>query len=175
MCAHEVKLFRQYSQLNQCTSNNVLSYSSQVFTSVALFSILISPLNAFPWVLNGLVEAWVSIKRVRKFLQLEELDLDQCYVTYKCKEQQDDNSQRSTVSIREGCFTWRREEDSESQSNESGDTGHTGQMSTGQLAPDSNVSGQDQGDDHLPSLSAVAAREWTLSDINLNIEPVSSL
>lgn len=45
----------------------------QVFTSVALFGILISPLNAFPWVINGLIEAWVSTKRVQAFLQLQEL------------------------------------------------------------------------------------------------------
>ncbi len=47
---------------------------------MALFSILISPLNAFPWVLNGLVEAWVSAKRVQEFLRLEELDLDRYYL-----------------------------------------------------------------------------------------------
>lgn len=44
----------------------------QVFTSLALFSVLISPLNAFPWVINGLVEAWVSLKRVSQFLSLSE-------------------------------------------------------------------------------------------------------
>ena len=48
--------------------------SIQVFTSVALFNVLISPLNAFPWVINGLMEAWVSVKRVQLFLQLEEID-----------------------------------------------------------------------------------------------------
>ena len=30
-----------------------------VFTSLALFNVLISPLNSFPWILNGLVEAVV--------------------------------------------------------------------------------------------------------------------
>ena len=40
---------------------------------------LISPLNAFPWVLNGLIEAWVSLKRVQSFLQMEELDLSAYY------------------------------------------------------------------------------------------------
>jgi len=30
--------------------------AATVFTSVALFNMLIGPLNAFPWVLNGLVE-----------------------------------------------------------------------------------------------------------------------
>ena len=46
---------------------------------MALFSILISPLNAFPWVINGLVEAWVSTKRIQAFLKLSELDSDQYY------------------------------------------------------------------------------------------------
>lgn len=51
----------------------------QIFTSLALFNILISPLNAFPWVINGLVEAWVSSKRVNAFLQLRELDFNEYY------------------------------------------------------------------------------------------------
>ena len=54
----------------------------KVFTSVALFNILISPLNAFPWVINGLMEAWVSAKRVQQFLQLEEIQWGQYYVGY---------------------------------------------------------------------------------------------
>ncbi|CAG9765420.1 unnamed protein product [Ceutorhynchus assimilis] len=49
--------------------------AATVFTSVALLNMLIAPLNAFPWVLNGLTEAWVSIKRIQKLLQLENLDL----------------------------------------------------------------------------------------------------
>lgn len=53
--------------------------SLQVFTSVALFNMLISPLNAFPWVLNGLMEAWVSVKRIQAFLSLENLDLTGYY------------------------------------------------------------------------------------------------
>ena len=53
--------------------------SIQVFTSVALFNVLISPLNAFPWVINGLMEAWVSVKRVQLFLQLEEIDWARYY------------------------------------------------------------------------------------------------
>ena len=43
----------------------------QVFTSLALFNMLIGPLNAFPWVVNGLVEAWVSVKRVQQFVDLK--------------------------------------------------------------------------------------------------------
>jgi ATP-binding cassette subfamily C (CFTR/MRP) protein 10 len=44
--------------------------SAKVFTCMALFNMLISPLNAFPWVIGGLVEAWVSLKRVRKLIQV---------------------------------------------------------------------------------------------------------
>ena len=36
-----------------------------VFTSLALFNVLIAPLNAFPWVVNGIVEAVVSLRRLQ--------------------------------------------------------------------------------------------------------------
>ena len=35
--------------------------SVQVFTSMALFNILIMPLNLFPWVLNGLLSVQVPV------------------------------------------------------------------------------------------------------------------
>ena len=41
-----------------------------VFTSMALLNMLIGPLNAFPWVLNGLTEAWVSVKRIQRLLDV---------------------------------------------------------------------------------------------------------
>ncbi|XP_065830509.1 ATP-binding cassette sub-family C member 10-like [Oscarella lobularis] len=56
--------------------------AARVFTSVALFNMLISPLNAFPWVINGLVEAWVSLKRVQEFMWLHDLNL----AAYYCDE-----------------------------------------------------------------------------------------
>uniref|UniRef100_A0A1B0AQ03 Uncharacterized protein n=1 Tax=Glossina palpalis gambiensis TaxID=67801 RepID=A0A1B0AQ03_9MUSC len=37
------------------------------------------PLNAFPWVLNGLVESWISIKRVQELIDLPDLDFDSYY------------------------------------------------------------------------------------------------
>ena len=43
---------------------------------------LISPLNAFPWVINGLMEAWVSVKRVETFLQLNDLDFAKYYTNH---------------------------------------------------------------------------------------------
>ncbi|CAG9135256.1 unnamed protein product [Plutella xylostella] len=50
-----------------------------VFTTVALVNMLISPLNAFPWVLNGLTEAWVSVKRIQKLLELPDMDPERYY------------------------------------------------------------------------------------------------
>ena len=47
---------------------------SKVFTSLALFNMLISPLNSFPWVINGLVQAWVSLKRIQGFLDLKNIN-----------------------------------------------------------------------------------------------------
>ena len=50
-----------------------------VFTSLALLGMLIMPLNAFPWVLNGLMESWISIKRLQKLFDLHPLELKKHY------------------------------------------------------------------------------------------------
>ncbi len=50
-----------------------------VFTSLALFNVLICPLNSFPWVLNGLVEAVVSVRRLQGFLSSWETKSDWAY------------------------------------------------------------------------------------------------
>ncbi|GAQ86722.1 ABC transporter C family [Klebsormidium nitens] len=47
--------------------------AATVFTSLALFNVLIAPLNAFPWVVNGIVEACVSLRRLKRFLSCPEL------------------------------------------------------------------------------------------------------
>ncbi|XP_052235250.1 ATP-binding cassette sub-family C member 10-like isoform X9 [Dreissena polymorpha] len=65
--------FTTYSLLgNQLTA-------AKVFTSLSLFLMLISLLNAFPWFLNGLMEAWVSMQRVQQFVALPDLDLELYY------------------------------------------------------------------------------------------------
>lgn len=46
---------------------------AKVFTSLALVNILILPLNAFPWVLNSLVEAFVSKQRLDRFFSLKSI------------------------------------------------------------------------------------------------------
>lgn len=47
--------------------------TAQVFTVIALINMLISPLNAFPWVLNGLIESLVSYKRIKKYMDTQKV------------------------------------------------------------------------------------------------------
>lgn len=49
-----------------------------VFTSMALLNMLIGPLNTFPWVLNGLTEAWVSLRRIQRMLDVRTAKLMLC-------------------------------------------------------------------------------------------------
>ncbi|KAM9005458.1 multidrug resistance-associated protein 7 isoform X1 [Sarcophilus harrisii] len=44
--------------------------ATKVFTALALVGMLIFPLNNFPWVINGLLEAKVSLERLQHFLDL---------------------------------------------------------------------------------------------------------
>uniref|UniRef100_A0A8B9H3T1 ATP-binding cassette, sub-family C (CFTR/MRP), member 10 n=1 Tax=Astyanax mexicanus TaxID=7994 RepID=A0A8B9H3T1_ASTMX len=48
--------------------------AAKVFTTLALVGMLILPLNAFPWVLNGTLEAKVSLDRIQRFLLLRNQD-----------------------------------------------------------------------------------------------------
>ncbi|CAH1791548.1 unnamed protein product [Owenia fusiformis] len=78
--------------------------AAKVFTSLALFNMLIGPLIAFPWVLNGLMESLVSIKRVQKFLQLDQLDLNK-YYNQRAQHKPDD-----VITIHNGTFSWQRQD-----------------------------------------------------------------
>ncbi|XP_067399218.1 ATP-binding cassette sub-family C member 10 isoform X3 [Emydura macquarii macquarii] len=55
--------------------------ATKVFTALALVGMLILPLNNFPWVLNGILEAKVSLDRIQRFLELSDQDLDAYYTT----------------------------------------------------------------------------------------------
>ncbi|XP_013179394.1 PREDICTED: multidrug resistance-associated protein 7 [Papilio xuthus] len=72
-----------------------------VFTTVALINMLIAPLNAFPWVLNGLTEAWVSIKRIQKFLDLPDMDSDRYYDRVNTNHDED-----KILIFKNATFTW---------------------------------------------------------------------
>ncbi|CAN7081183.1 unnamed protein product [Brassica oleracea var. botrytis] len=53
-----------------------LDAATVVFTCLALFNSLISPLNSFPWVINGLIDAFISTRRVGKFMRCLEHNKD---------------------------------------------------------------------------------------------------
>ncbi|XP_060844608.1 ATP-binding cassette sub-family C member 10 [Rhopalosiphum padi] len=53
--------------------------ASKVFTSMALLHMLITPLNAFPWILNGVTEAWVSVKRIQRLIEVDDLQSQSYY------------------------------------------------------------------------------------------------
>ncbi|CAL1534987.1 unnamed protein product [Lymnaea stagnalis] len=74
--------------------------AAKVFTSLSLFLMLISPLNSFPWVINGLVEAWVSLKRVEKFVCLPDSDAQQYYSS------SDGADNEPVIDINNASFTW---------------------------------------------------------------------
>ncbi|OQR76989.1 multidrug resistance-associated protein 7-like, partial [Tropilaelaps mercedesae] len=46
--------------------------AAKVFTTLSLFNLLIMPLNAFPWVLNGIIEAKVSLDRMERLMAMDD-------------------------------------------------------------------------------------------------------
>lgn len=83
---------------------NVLT-PAKVFTSLSLFNMLIMPLNNFPWVVNGLVQSLVSIRRLEKFLNLENLKWLQYYSFNEV-----DNSDKILVDVRSADLNWKKNE-----------------------------------------------------------------
>ena len=82
--------------------------AAKVFTAVALFAMLTGPLNAFPWVLNGLIEAMVSIKRLEQFLSLPEFN-PELYFTKKYEMPEDEPDTDNDVQMRDCVFTHKAE------------------------------------------------------------------
>ncbi|KAK3092515.1 hypothetical protein FSP39_003868 [Pinctada imbricata] len=88
--------FATYSLMgNQLTA-------AKVFTSLSLFLMLISPLNAFPWVLNGLMEAWVSLKRLQSFVALTDFDHNSYY-----SQEFDPYNSEELIKVRKATFSWK--------------------------------------------------------------------
>uniref|UniRef100_A0A1Y1JUE0 ABC-type xenobiotic transporter n=1 Tax=Photinus pyralis TaxID=7054 RepID=A0A1Y1JUE0_PHOPY len=75
--------------------------AATVFTSMALINMLIGPLNAFPFVLNGVTEAWVSIKRIQRFLNLHDLDVESYYTNAALLEHPN-----TSLILRNASFDW---------------------------------------------------------------------
>uniref|UniRef100_A0A1A7XY85 ATP-binding cassette sub-family C member 10 n=1 Tax=Iconisemion striatum TaxID=60296 RepID=A0A1A7XY85_9TELE len=75
--------------------------AAKVFTTVALIGMLIVPLNAFPWVLNGILEAKVSLDRIQRFFKLTNQDLLAHYALVSPEDNQ------TSVLLSQGTFSWR--------------------------------------------------------------------
>ncbi|KAM4612066.1 ATP-binding cassette sub-family C member 10 isoform 2-T2 [Polymixia lowei] len=74
--------------------------SAKVFTTLALVGMLILPLNCFPWVLNGILEAKVSLERIQRFLKLANQDLHTYYSLVPPGDPQ------TSVLLNQGTFSW---------------------------------------------------------------------
>ncbi|XP_059256375.1 ATP-binding cassette sub-family C member 10 isoform X1 [Mustela nigripes] len=74
--------------------------ATKVFTALALVRMLILPLNNFPWVINGLLEAKVSLDRIQRFLDLPSHNPQAYYSP-------DPPTEPSTVlELQEALFSW---------------------------------------------------------------------
>ncbi|EJY57511.1 AAEL017209-PA [Aedes aegypti] len=85
-------LFAVYVMIDE---NNVLDPQT-AFVSLALFNILRFPLAMFPMMITFAMQAWVSVQRINKFMNSEELDPTN--VTH--------NRSEDALSIKDGTFSW---------------------------------------------------------------------
>ncbi|XP_074487313.1 ATP-binding cassette sub-family C member 10-like [Sebastes fasciatus] len=85
----------------------------KVFTTLALVGMLIIPLNSFPWVLNGILEAKVSLERIQRFFKLTNQDLQAYYALVSPEDSQ------TSILLSQGKFSW-QEPDGPDQNQEGG-------------------------------------------------------
>ncbi|KAL3511976.1 hypothetical protein ACH5RR_024693 [Cinchona calisaya] len=83
--------------------------AATVFTCLALFNNLISPLNSFPWVINGLIDAFISSRRLSKYLSSSEYKAEMEKKgnpsAQSCSNNQS-NPENMAVLICDACSTW---------------------------------------------------------------------
>ncbi|XP_028401657.1 multidrug resistance-associated protein 1-like [Dendronephthya gigantea] len=80
--------------------------ASKAFVALALFQVLRFPLSMLATLLTNLIQALVSIKRIQKFLNMEELDPKGVERTGTSGIDQE----RAAIEITSGAFTWESEE-----------------------------------------------------------------
>lgn len=67
---------------------------------------LIAPLNSFPWVINGLVQAWVSLRRLQGYLNLKNLSW---YSYYKLKSTPTSSEDSNIlINVKNASFKWNK-------------------------------------------------------------------
>ncbi|KAJ7951988.1 ABC transporter C family member 13 [Quillaja saponaria] len=84
-----------------------------VFTCLALFNTLISPLNSFPWVINGLIDAFISTRRLNRFLSCSEHNakVGETTDSSSLRTYQSDSTQNMAVVVHEACCAWSSSEE----------------------------------------------------------------
>ncbi|KAM9843269.1 multidrug resistance-associated protein 1 [Aulostomus maculatus] len=102
VCAPFLVALSTFSVYVLIDDRNVLD-AQKVFVSLALFNILRFPLNMLPMVISSMVQASVSLKRLRVFLSHEELQKDS--VEHKAA-----SDPSHSISITDGVFSWSRAE-----------------------------------------------------------------
>ncbi|XP_060028892.1 multidrug resistance-associated protein 1 isoform X2 [Erinaceus europaeus] len=93
--------FAVYVTVNK---NNILD-AQKAFVSLALFNILRFPLNILPMVISSIVQASVSLKRLRVFLSHEELDPNSIE-----RQSIKDGGAASSITVKNATFTWAKNE-----------------------------------------------------------------
>ncbi|GFP93552.1 ABC transporter c family member 13 [Phtheirospermum japonicum] len=79
--------------------------AATVFTCLALFNNLISPLNSFPWVINGLIDAAISTRRLSKYLSSYESDIEPDSSSSTVNDEKLD-SKEPVVAVHDAFCTW---------------------------------------------------------------------
>ncbi|XVE89152.1 hypothetical protein DITRI_Ditri19aG0127600 [Diplodiscus trichospermus] len=84
--------------------------AAMVFTCLALFNNLISPLNSFPWVINGLIDAFISSRRLSRFLssseQKSEMEQKAKFQPIFSNDQSDLLSDDLSIVMHDACCAW---------------------------------------------------------------------
>ncbi|XP_063171075.1 multidrug resistance-associated protein 1-like [Candoia aspera] len=101
VCAPFLVALSTFAVYVTVSEENILD-AQKAFVSLALFNILRFPLNILPMVVSSIVQASVSLKRLRVFLSHEELDPDNV-VRSAIK-----NAGGNSVNVKSASFSWSR-------------------------------------------------------------------
>ncbi|CAH1105172.1 unnamed protein product [Psylliodes chrysocephalus] len=71
--------------------------ANKAYVSISLFNIIRFPLSMLPMMISNLVQTWVSVKRINRFMNAEELDPDNVH---------HEPSEDSPLIIENGTFSW---------------------------------------------------------------------
>nr|XP_027325123.2 multidrug resistance-associated protein 1 isoform X5 [Anas platyrhynchos] len=100
VCAPFLVALSTFAVYVKIDKNNVLD-AQKAFVSLALFNILRFPLNMLPMVISSIVEASVSLKRLRVFLSHEELDPDSII-------RRPTTDAEGSIIVKNATFSWSR-------------------------------------------------------------------